>query len=211
MIARQIIINSFKITKSFTITGKEVGLSRERVRQIVRKHGDEEAIFIADGLLHSDYAVACRDCKRIILTRRTKPRIFCNACDAYHKKWDNSLEKPTYQRPLMPYGSCPKCGIAFTGRKGNKTFWKTLKKYGICGKCYSQTAEYKLKQKESFRKHREERREYLNLYSRQYRLANKERVDGYHKKSREKWYPKNKEHYNEVSRRYYIRKMLGEI
>lgn len=119
---RNQIIESFKITRSQTETAKIFNLTRERIRQIVKKYAPE-LNHPKDAIVdrHSKYTgQPCKHCKKKI---NIEVKYFSNG---YCKNCIPWVNNPNYE-PKPKYTECSHCGIKLG----------TTPRFGLCDKCYS--------------------------------------------------------------------------
>ncbi len=195
----QAVIDSFKKTRSQAETAKLFNLTRERIRQIVTKYGDNETHYLLAGL-RATYLQACSICGKALKTKRTKPRTTCENCYAYSRKHKNGTHGRN-RRWFESRGNCPRCGVTYTSQKE----WRTRKIKDMCGKCFSLTPEAKKMKKRWFDSHRDEYYAKLKAghWKYQYEWAKRhpERMKAY----RKRYWNENKLKVMAIQRRYYLR------
>lgn len=180
------IIEIYKKEKHYQHAGDVLGLSRQRVEQVVKKfiNNDLELLYIVehwkDRYDHSKEF--CTLCKRPFSDVKYAGKGKCNACSL----WARSNKKS--RRIIFLPKFCLNCGLKFKTASENAT-WRDLRCPGdLCGACFSKTGQAKLYRHNWYIKPevRKRRIEYSKKYMKKYYGKNKEKLSEYYKKYRQK-------------------------
>lgn len=174
------IINAFIMTGSYTHAGKSVGVSHQRVEQLVKKYRESlpKVKAVWETMRHGRFK-ECTVCKRGFDVVKQGGKGLCTSCYIYcyiYKRRENSTHNR--YRQLFSPENCMVCGI--------KT--KRGRKLGMCPRCYDKKVR---SHTESFKKaqgkynNKPEIKEKRGLSNKKYYLEHKEKLREYYKKYRQ--------------------------
>lgn len=185
------IIAAYKKHRAYQSTGDALGISRQRVEQIVNKVApyDKEVTAIKNRFDHSKES--CLVCNRSFTEVVWSWQGVCGGCRAYQR----SSNKHRRRNLSMPK-AC-KCGVVFVNK------WPTERCPGdLCNKCYAKTDRYKKDQINYKKRHRVEINARLAKYYKEvWYPKNKEKKRGYDRKN----YARHKERYKELNKKRYLK------
>lgn len=160
--------------------GKAMGITRERVRQVVRKSVNPKvrAAYVLRKNIHRPEFHAgkpCRYCQRIFgKDAKYASEGVCQGCN--NAKRRGKLESYLARLPLLTTPTCITCLLPFD----QMTKWRRKRNKGMCMLCYSRTPQrysYTRKWMRKFtRKQTTEREERVRGYARAYYWKNRERL-----------------------------------
>jgi hypothetical protein len=193
---------------SLTKAGDEVGVTRERIRQILNKYKNAETKELYDKfqakLRH--IGEVCAVCKRSLEQVRAASKDLCRVCYVYKKKGRPGRR----MRLIFAPTRCTKCAVPFNGKIN-----ATRRIHNICFRCYAKTPRYRENQRRYFSKPeiKEKKRIQFNEYYKKHkerlyalakvrRLLNREKSNAYARA----YYQKNKEKIKARFRGYYYKR-----
>ena len=180
-------IRAYKQAKTYQGAANIVGVSRQRIEQVIKKYIDQDPLLYKLKNRFDHSKESCIVCKRSFNQRihwTTSGK--CQSCRNYERK--GGKRRRWFQLPP----NCLKCGYLLKKVKQSKedNDWKSVRKPGdLCAACYAKTPRYKQHQKN---------------YRDRPEIAEK-----YHKRMRE-YSQKNKEWLREYQRQRAIKKNLVE-
>lgn len=132
---REEIIQTFKVVGNINATAQIIGISRQRVSQVIKRHGDIEAVALLDSL-HVIKDKACQECFRVFRTANSE-RDLCDYC--LQRKIVHSKRPSKY----LPYPLCSECGKQTQRHNTVEQTWEnayhTYNGNAYCGQCYALT------------------------------------------------------------------------
>lgn len=206
------IVAAYKKHKKLQLAANELGITRERVRQVTNKFLDDpEIVAIKNQYDHSNER--CLICNRSFTQVRYAGKGICGSCKSYQ----SSKSRVHRRRNIHLPKNCKGCKTEFTGE------YPTKRKSGdLCDICFSKTSHYKKLQRNWRQRHKEQvYKKCYKYYKEVWAPKNKEKLKAYrvkiYAKNREKIlekcrkrYQNNIEHYRERSRQEYIKHLLPE-
>lgn len=206
-VREQEILAAFVKHKHYRQAGEVVGVSKQRVEQLVKKYLSAPVVHAAylelrTPVTHLDEF--CTMCHRSFRAARFQARGLCNAC------YTHSRKTGVVKRRLLLPPTCSMCHRLLIPRSHKGGSWRTERRgTDYCGWCYTKRPEYKAMQKRyyyasgGYEQHKATMRDYYRR-NREYLLAASARRSAV-------WQRENKERVAYNQAQYRLRKRLNKL